>query len=94
MASRFDIATGKVTENREKIPAKPKSSQRISRKRQNFISNLTLINNITGQMVNLNNADTGFSMSINAGPVEFARADISISFSCPIDIAQRLMATK
>ena len=89
MASRFDIATGKIPENRAKPkPAKTRIPARAPRV-QTFVSRLKLVNSISSQEINLDNA--GFNLSVEADTTQI-QATVSISFTCPVDVAQRLLS--
>ncbi len=105
MASRFEIATGKIPENKKITEQpRPKSNKsygldpRITPRRiglegplnraHNFTSHLKLVNDLTGEEVNLGQT-ANFNLSI-ADSIPEPEATVSLSFSCPINVAYRL----
>jgi hypothetical protein len=87
MPSRFDIAMGKVVKEYKpkKIPATKALCKNIQV--DNFVSHLKLRNAQNNEEISLVNAD--FSLSVSSSPTDPIAA-ISISFSCPVEQAQRL----
>ena len=59
---------------------------------RNFTSHLKLVNDLTGEEFYMDQT-AGFNLSLSDSADSGAIASISISFSCPIDTAQRLLST-
>ena len=104
MASRFDIATGRIPKNRDKSRDKSNILEQTPAKSRN-LTNLKLVNTTNGQELELDTYSLNLSMEeVPASSYgqcvsmhdrnyrEYPLALISISFSCPMNVAHRLIA--